>query len=1303
MPNVKKIVFVDLPPLTKNHLLRFALYVFACVLLNVMLVTSIAHAQNTKTKRLYLSWSSSPHQIKASDQEVLREVLDLEGAFYPESNGFNPSYGVSVPLNTDGNVEVRLTNQSFTEIENPDLVNQDHITGSVSLSHTVGYVKRQPRLKIEILPIRENAGNGQLEKLTSADIEVTVYPGAGKRSTSSREFQQNSVLRDGDWYKVSVEESQVYKMSYSFLQELGMDVDNINPANLRVYGNGGGMLPEANSEPRNNALQQNRVKVNAGNDGSFDEGDHLLFYGESPHQWRFDQSDNRFHHQKNLYDEKTYYFITADLGRGKRISSESSLSNANVTVNSFDDYAFHEKDEYNLIESGRKWFGEKFDNIANSQSFTFDFPNRITSSDVYLKSAVTARSVDPNPGSEFLVSEGSNTLLSHTISNVDPDYTKPEAIRNVRETTFTGSGNELTIDYTFSNSSSSSEGWLDYVELNVRRNLVLAGDQMAFRDQESAGSGNRARFVLNGATSNTVVWDVTDIHDIHRQNGQLSGNSFSFTASADELREYVAFNSGIEFNEPNDIGKVDNQNLHGSLGQPDMIIVTPEKFKSASETLANFHRKKDQLTVKTVAIQRIYNEFSSGAQDITAIRDMMKLLYDRAGQDTSRMPQYLLLMGDGSYDYKDRVTDNTNYVPTYQSQESLDPLNSYVSDDYFGLLDDSEGGNITSNDALLDVAIGRIPVATSQDAMNVVDKIKHYDSPETYGNWRNNLTFVADDEDNNLHFRQANGLTKLMENKQPVYNIDKIFADSYQQVSKPGGSRYPTVNQAINRKIFSGTLIMNYTGHGGVTSWAKERILKNDDVNSWENYDKLPLFITATCEFSRYDNPKYVSTGEETMLNPDGGTIGLVTTVRLVFASSNETINRSFLNKAFEQYKGRKPTLGEAVMLSKNSIRRDRNNRKFTLLGDPALQLAYPEHEVVTTDVNNETLSSTSDTLKALSKVTISGEVRQNGSNDLMEDFNGIVFPTVFDKPQEVQTLQNDPGSNKTTFQIQNNAIYQGKASVNDGKFSFSFVVPKDISYNYGKGKVSYYSDNNDIDAHGYSDDIIVGGAADSVAEDDTGPQVDLFMNNEKFAFGGITDENPLLLAKLKDENGINTVGNGIGHDITAVIDEETDNTIVLNEFYESALDNYKKGEVEYPLSDLEDGRHNIKVKAWDVHNNSGEGYTEFVVASSQKMALDHVLNYPNPFTTSTSFQFEHNKPGQKLFVQVQIFTVTGKLVKTIEQHIVSDGYRVDDVNWNGLDHFGDKIGKGVYIYQLHVRAEDGTSGKEFQKLVILR
>ncbi len=635
--------------------------------------------------------------------------------------------------------------------------------------------------------------------------------------------------------------------------------------------------------------------------------------------------------------------------------------------------------------------------------------------------------------------------------------------------------------------------------------------------------------------------------------------------------------------------KIENQNLHGA-GPRDMIIITHPLFREQADRLAAFHEERDNLTVLVTEIGDVYNEFSSGAQDITAIRNFMKLLYDSA--PAGEEPRYLLLFGDASFDYKDRIENNSNYVPTWEDEESLVIVYSIASDDYYGFLDGP-------GDNMLDIGIGRLPVQTVEQAIVAVDKIIHYatNTSLTMKDWRNYVCFVADDEDGNLHLRQAEEMAAFIDTNYGVYNIDKIYVDAFPQVSTPGGQRAPDVNKAINSRIDKGSLIMNYTGHGGEVGWGHERFLENSDINSWTNYDHMPIFITATCEFSRYDDPERVSAGEYAYLNPQGGAIAMFTTARATFGGSNFNLNTALFDYMFELNGEEYYRFGDLIRLAKNNGGVDGNDKKFILLGDPALHLAYPMHDVVTTRINNEEVSSTPDTLQALSKITVEGEViNPLGGGD---GFSGTLYSIVYDKPSKVTTLATDPTSYVNTFDFQNNVLYKGKAQVNDGKFSFTFIVPKDIAYQYGFGKISYYAANETEDAHGFYRNILVGGL-DQLAEPDVnGPSVELFINDEYFAFGGITDENPDMLAFVSDASGINTVGTGIGHDIVAILDGNTDKPIILNDFYESDLNSYTSGTIRYPFHNLEEGLHTLSLKVWDVFNNSAEAYLEFTVVSS--------------------------------------------------------------------------------------------------------
>lgn len=545
-------------------------------------------------------------------------------------------------------------------------------------------------------------------------------------------------------------------------------------------------------------------------------------------------------------------------------------------------------------------------------------------------------------------------------------------------------------------------------------------------------------------------------------------------------------------------------------------------------------------------------------------------------------------------------------------------------------------------------------------------------------------------------------MATLVDTTYDTYNIDKIYLDAYQQEQTPGGERYPTVNEAITRKLDRGCLILNYTGHGGEVGLAHERVVEVQQINSWTNKCNMPLFVTATCEFSRYDDPSRTSAGEYVLLNPSGGGVSLFTTVRLVYSTPNFILNRNFYRTVFEPINGKMPRIGDVYRIMKDISGNSVNNRNFTLLGDPAMMLNYPVNKVVTTEVNNQPVNSSSpDTLRALSLVTVKGYVADTAGNQ-MNGFNGILYPTVYDKPSTITTLQNDPPTAPFVYKLQRNILYHGKVTCVNGNFEFSFVVPRDISYQYGIGRISYYAENGVTDASGYYENIIVGGANPNAATDVTGPSVQLFMNDSSFVPGGITNAEPKLFAIVSDSNGVNTVGSGIGHDIVAVLDGETDKAVVLNDYYQASVNSYQRGTIIYPYTDLADGVHTLSLKVWDVYNNSSTVTTTFEVRNEEGITLSHVLNYPNPFTTSTSFYFEHNQCCTDFDVMVQVFTVSGKLVRTINQQIYAEGFRSQPIEWDGRDDYGDKIGRGVYIYRMYVRSSDGTSAEHYEKLVIL-
>ncbi len=1121
---------------------------------------------------------------------------------------------------------------------------------------------------------------------------------------SQRIYTPNSVLSTGSWYKLSIKDPGVYKIDIPFLNTLGISQSSIPSGSIRLFGNGGSMLSEANNGPWTDDLKENAIMISDGGDGMFNGSDFILFYAAGPDEWIKDSINQRFSHRKNIYSDRSYYFLSIG-GTGKRIPDAAMVTSPTITVNSFSERVFHELDTVNFLGSGKEWYGEELSDLPGrtlSRNFSIPLPNISTNAPIILQTQCIARSVGSASRFDIKINDQlAGQLTINPISGGQYDLFAQQATGLLAGT---GSGNTIGVAYTYFPGSFNAQGWINWFELFTRRNISLnSSGQLPFRDWVSVGN-NIAEFIVTNSTNTTQVWDVTDPLSPVRMQGNLSGNEFRFVNSCNRLREYIAFNAA-SVPIPIVIGKIPNQDLH-QVTATDMILVTHPTLLGQAQRLAQLHQQQNNLRTLVVTTEQVYQEFGSGSPDPVAIRDLVKMYYDRYSSNPANRPKYLLLFGDASYDFKDRITGNTNMVPAYENNFSLDPLSTYTSDDFFGFLDDNDDINSGLVLNLLDIGIGRIPAKNSIEAKNFVDKLAEYISPKSLGPWRNTMTFLADDEDNNLHLQDAEIITATASVTAPVFNLDKIYLDAFRQESGPGGSSYPGAIQASNNQVYNGTLIWNFNGHGGSGRLAEETILDQSMVNNWNNAGKLPLFITATCDVAPYDNPGINSIGENILLRPQTGGIALMTTTRPVFAFSNRIMNDNYIRFALETNPGGSyRTLGDAVKDAKNFTYQSSgdisNNRKFTLLGDPALTIAYPAFRIRTTKINNIPAAQ-ADTLSSTEKVMVEGEVTDIQGN-LLGNFNGAVYPVVYDKAQSITTLANDPGSQPTAFASLSNIVFKGKATVTNGKFQFQFKMPKDINYNYGNGKLSLYAENGTTDANGYFNNFIVGGAGTNAGTDITGPRVRLFLNDEKFVNGGITNQHPILIAKLSDTSGINTAGTGIDHDIVATLDNDNRNYFILNNFYQGDLDSYQQGSVRFQLPELTPGPHTIKVKAWDVLNNSGEALLEFTVAKDEKLEISHVLNYPNPFSTNTQFWFEHNKPGQPLKVSVTIMTITGRVIKTISTQIMTEGNRsAIGIEWDGNDDYGNRLGRGVYLYKLRVIAGNNDKKEVIEKLVIL-
>lgn len=1197
-----------------------------------------------------------------------------------------------------------------------------HLDPKVNLprTHHVGAVVEVERGKwfarVWVMPIISQNG-GMAEKIISGEliIQLNNIP-LIISARSGPDFKETSVLSSGTIHKLSVEKTGVYKIDYNFIKDkIKIDPASISPEKIAIYGNGDGRLPQKNSAFRIDDLEESHMTSVGMDDGRIDQGDYFLWYATGPDHWSYNPIARIYHMDKNIYDESNHYYVIINGPSRVPMSSRPNTINGNYESASSLIYQRLEADKVNLLGrfrspgSGQEWYGDELSALDEiDYTSNFDLSDMLPADTVYYKVRFAARSANPT---RFYVHfderEFYRDVGGVTLGNFEASFAADAIIVGNYKTT--NPIDQIRVTYPAANGI-NTRAWLDYLEVNFwKENKYSQGKLLYLRDPRAVFFG-LPTYSISGFPSGGIIWDVTNpLQPVVQQYATGGTTTFSVTESGSNVPdEFIVFHPTSDVLIPGYSGEVSNQNLH-SIQRADMAIIYYDAFEAAALRLADHRRTHSQLEIVTIPASQVFEEFSGGSKDPTAIRDFARMIYTRDPQF-----QFMLLMGDATYDYLNKFPEIPyhNFIPAFESEESLDPIRSFPSDDYFALLDESEGADLFG---AIDIAIGRFPVSTTEEAMSIVEKVIHYDSsPSTLNDWRQRVVMVADDQDANVHVNQADGLATKMSIQHPELNINKVYLDAYTQESTPGGDRYPTVNEDLDLNMKKGALTVTYLGHGGQNGWTQERVLSINQAQSYDNLDNMPLFITATCSFAGYDDPSFTTAGEHLLTNPFGGAIALMTTVRAVYSGSNERLTDGVLKRIYNpDQPGNYASIAEVLRRAKNigidSI--DVNARKFTLLGDPSMKLAFPRYDIGVTSINGKPVGSILDTLSALEKATLSGVILDD-NGEVISSFNGKIFLTVFDKVQVRKTLANDnTGDNVSIvrpFNVQNRQLFKGVASVEAGQWSIEFVLPKDLDFTYGLGKMSFYAHNEEIDAAGYFTSFVIGGVSSDGLSDDQPPVVQLYMNDENFVTGGITDANPNIYLVLMDDNGINVSGTGVGHDIEAVLDLDDKNSIILNDFYQAALDDYKSGEVRYPLKDLAPGKHTLKVTAWDLANNPGEAYIEFFVLDDEGAILEHVLNYPNPFTTSTRFQFEHNRPGIEMNLQVQIYTINGRLVKTIEREAyVSDGYRVDDLDWDGLDDSGGQLAKGIYVYKIRVAYNVGE-GKEIveskaEKLVILR
>jgi hypothetical protein len=1246
------------------------------------------------------------------------------------------------------------------------------LTGPAAEVVAVGEERRRPTgtLAVRLLQVDPERGVVRRYRRLLVAVRTSAPPEEGaffRGGVSPHVAVERSALAEGTWFKIPITREGVYRIDRAYLQALGVS-GGLDPARLQVYHNGGGMLPEVNSAPRPADLLENPAWITGGEDGSFDDGDALYFYAEGPNGWRWRNdtliaANSRWEHAINYFSTTSYAFLRVDGAGGARIEGGAFPGWADAErQDRFDGRLFVEEDRVNLERdgggSGLEWLGTEL-SVTNPSAVVLDtVPPGLAAGTVRYQARIATRA---RPAVTLCFHGGGASLACATPPGIIGGQVTP--LGYPRELAFeqgVAAGAPLSLELRMENASGTPLGWLDWLEAVYPQ--ALDAHQGLLRFHTPGGRAGRFEFALGGFAAEPQVWDVTDLGAVRRLGVRAEGGRWLVQVEAAdpaEPRELVAFEpSSARVVAPAPGGAVPNQNLHAVAGYPDYVVVTHATFRESAERLAEHRRAHDGLATVVVDVEQLYNEFSGGKVDMRAVRDYMKFLYDRATTD-DELPRYLLLFGDGHYDYRGITAggDQNNFVPVFQTFASLDHMVSYTTDDYFAVLGDDEGawafpGHNRASEERMDLGVGRLTVRTAAEATAAVAKILHYEDPSTLGAWRTRYTFVADDHlpggDSDLHIQNADVVAEIVRDRFEDVNVEKVYSAAYPDVVTAVGRRIPEATADILRLLEEGTLVWNYSGHGGPFALADERLFEADDIPTLDNFDRLSVFVTATCSFGHFDFVDRQSAAELLLSEPDGGAVALFTTVRIVFASTDTTEYNLGLNLRLTDEllrrdgEGRPRRLGDAFFLAKNSdVGAHGNNRKFSLLGDPAMRIGLPNRPVAITEVNGIPLEGGAlaagedglaadlggggpraparraeaggarrgePELRANELTEIRGQVLgYDGQPDLA--FDGEVELEVFDATREVEL---DPAIygryTDGDFTVRTDRIYRGRASVRGGAFTARFIVPRDVSYSGLPGRISaYVRSNGALDGVGSTEAVRISATAGPPLDDRTGPQIRLFLNDSTFVDGGLVDAEPTLVVRLFDEHGINTVGTGVGHELLVTFDDDPASAVEVGRFYEGDLDAYQSGTVRFQLPPQAPGAHVLRVTAWDVANNASSAELRYAVAGSAALALRNVYNYPNPTPGPTRFIFEHNQPpGTMARVQLRIYTLAGRPVRTLELEEPLAGNLVQ-IPFDGLDEDLDPLASGVYLYRLRVAVDlpDGTTEvtEHVERLAVIR
>lgn len=1098
-------------------------------------------------------------------------------------------------------------------------------------------------------------------------------------------YSTHSRLASGSWYKIPISEAGVYKLTTADLPAL----NGATCSNIALYGNEGLMMNVGNTAPHPDDLEPVAIEVfDANSNGLFEAADYLLFYAEGADVWRYVSRDQRFEYDVHAYANNNFYYLNFDqesrADEGLRVSASPVLESNQFDITHNTVAVYYGEENINTHKTGQIWVTDKFSSSTNKRNYTINVPGMTSNSLILARYGLASIS---SSSSDFTVKYG-NHSNSFNFSNATSYLAATDSYSAT-------SGGSLDLSLTYTYRESNAAGYLDFIEINCEEPLTRLNGQFYIRNTKNIASGSVSRFVVEGNGNGLKIWDITNPLQPMMQDLTISSSSqFSFVASTSEVRSYIAFSLNDVFR-PTGITPIDNQDIHGSE-VPQYVIVSHEDFLPQANRLGQIHYDNEGLSYIALSQEQVFNEFSSGKKDPVAIRQMLRCMRAKSGD--SLRPRYLLLFGKGTYDNRDHLNQGLKTVVTYETPSSFNNENgSYPSDDIYGYIDDRA---VDEFDGLMSVSVGRLPAKDAVQAEHLVDKIEGYilrndlKRSDIRGDWRNYVTLLADDADpscpGDTDFASDSEITaQRIKKKYPQYNIDRIYADSYPQQSGADGSYYPDVNNALNQRMEYGCILLNYIGHGSSGYIGTERYMQLTDIERYANTDRLPFFVTSTCSFGRYDMTDEVC-GSEAFVLADAAGIGIVAAARPIVhvQSFNTNLCLYALNP--------NNRIGDALRQAKNAYG---SHHCITLMGDPAIRLSIPQNEIVVTSINGRPVSpEVTDSAEVLSSVTIEGEVRDHDGN-LRTDFDGSIYPIVFDREVKCRTLANDNDSTEVDFSQQKSILFKGHSTVSGGRFSYTFTIPRDVAYRYDYAKLSHYARSADDDATGQYSNIMFGGFNEDLVIEEVHPTVELYLNDTNFRDGAITNETPTLYARLSDAVGINAAGSGLGHDITATIDNNPYSTVSLNDFFEPDIADSRNGEVRYTLGKLDEGEHTLTLKCWNIYNYSGSATIRFRVANDRSVEVGSFTAAPNPAHDLTTIRIEHNQPGNITSAHIDIFDMRGSLVRQLDAAAISESCTIA-IPWNFTASNGVVLPRSIYIARVTLTTKDGNKISQIAKIV---